>query len=72
MFNEIDTATAERLRFLESIDSRDRSDGTERMKRLRQVPRETGEFLAILVASSPPGLVVEIGTSAGYSTVWLT
>ena len=42
------------------------------MKRLRQIPPETGRFLAIIAASSPDGLMVEIGTSAGYSTLWLS
>lgn len=50
---------------------RDRADGTPRMQRLREVPLEVGRFLAILAASAPDGRWVEIGTSAGYSTLWL-
>ena len=72
MFGEISDETRDRLNYLETIDARDRSDGTERMKRLRQIPRETGRFLAIMAASAPPGEIVEIGASAGYSTVWLS
>ncbi len=56
---------------LEEIDARDRVDGTPRLQRLRQIPPETGRFLAILAASAPEGEVVEIGTSAAYSTLWL-
>ena len=56
---------------LEKIDTRDRSDGTTRMARLRQIPPDTGRFIALLAASAPPGQIVEIGTSAGYSTLWL-
>ena len=56
---------------LEEIDARDRRDGTARLERLRQVPREVGRFVAILAAGTPPGRWVEIGTSAGYSTLWL-
>ena len=41
------------------------------MERLRQVPEETGRFLAILAASAPEGRCIEIGTSEGYSTLWL-
>ena len=41
------------------------------MKRLRQIPPETGRFLALLAANAPDGSIVEIGTSAGYSTLWL-
>ena len=52
---------------LETIDRRDREDGTPRAERLRQIPRETGQFLAILAAGAPEGAIIEIGTSAGYS-----
>ena len=56
---------------LEQIDSRDRTDGTPRMKRLRQIPRDVGKFIAIVAAAAPAGRLIEIGTSAGYSTLWL-
>jgi len=56
---------------LERIDSHDRTDGTPRMKRLRQIPPEVGKFIAILAAAAPAGRWIEIGTSAGYSTLWL-
>ena len=60
-----------RMRELEAIDERDRTDGTPHSKRLRQVPPDTGRFIALLAASAPAGPCVEIGTSAGYSTLWL-
>jgi caffeoyl-CoA O-methyltransferase len=56
---------------IRTIDSHDRSDGTARMKRLRQIPPETGKFIALLAAAAPAGSYIEIGTSAGYSTLWL-
>lgn len=59
------------MRYLEEMDSRDRQDGTPRLKRLRQVPPEIGQFIALLAASAPEGTLIEIGTSAGYSTLWL-
>jgi predicted O-methyltransferase YrrM len=59
------------MRQLERLDAADRLDGTPRSRRLRQIPPETGRFLALLAASAPPGRWVEIGTSAGYSTLWL-
>jgi predicted O-methyltransferase YrrM len=59
------------MRYLEQIDAQDRIDGTPRLQRLRQVPAETGQFLALLAASAPAGAAIEIGTSAGYSTLWL-
>lgn len=62
----------DRMRILEELDAADRIDDTPRMKRLRQIPPETGRFLAILAASAPEGEVIEIGTSAGYSSLWLS
>jgi predicted O-methyltransferase YrrM/NTP pyrophosphatase (non-canonical NTP hydrolase) len=59
------------MRHLESIDTRDRQDGTPRLQRLRQIPPETGKFLALLAAGAPQGAWIEIGASAGYSTLWL-
>lgn len=59
------------MEYLEAIDARNRVDGTPRLSRLRQIPPETGRFLAILAAAAPPGRIVEVGTSAGYSTLWL-
>jgi caffeoyl-CoA O-methyltransferase len=72
MFNDIHPSMLRRMRDLELIDLSDRSDGTPHLQRLRQIPSETGQFLAILAASAPEGSVVEIGTSAGYSTMWLS
>ncbi len=71
MFHPIPQPILARMRELEKIDGRDRADGTPHLARLRQIPPDTGRFLALLAASAPPGQVVEIGTSAGYSTLWL-
>lgn len=72
MFHNIPEIMQQRMDFLEKIDAQDRQDGTPRMQRLRQVPPDTGKFLALLAASAPDsGAVIEIGTSAGYSTLWL-
>ena len=71
MFADIPVPMLERMRELEAIDSRDRKDGTPRLERLRQVPPETGRFLALAAAAAPPGHWVEIGTSAGYSAMWI-
>jgi predicted O-methyltransferase YrrM len=71
MFNNIPAAIIERMRHLEAIDAKDRQDGTDRLQRLRQIPAETGKFIAILAASAPKGDYVEIGTGAGYSALWL-
>ncbi len=71
MFHNISRAMQERMQYLEAIDERDRKDGTPQDQRLRQVPPETGRFIALLAAGAPEGDWVEIGTSAGYSTTWL-
>ena len=58
--------------YLREIDRRDRLDGTSRLERLRQIPPETGKFIALLAAGCPEGELIEIGTSAGYSALWLS
>jgi predicted O-methyltransferase YrrM len=59
------------MNYLEQQDAQDRQDGTPKLQRLRQIAPETGRFLALLAANAPAGTCVEIGTSAGYSTLWL-
>jgi predicted O-methyltransferase YrrM len=60
------------MRYLEAIDARDRLDGTPVSYRLRQIPPETGRLLALLAASAPGGEFLEIGTSGGYSGLWIS
>ena len=71
MFQNIPTPIIERMKYLETIDTRDRKDGTTRQNRLRQIPPEIGKFIALLAATAPKGDFLEIGTSAGYSALWL-
>ncbi len=71
MFHDMPETIAARMAFLEEMDARDRVDGTARLQRLRQVPPDAGRFVALLAAAAPPGRCIEIGTSAGYSTLWL-
>ena len=59
------------MAFLEDRDRTDRIDNTSRMERFHQIPPETGRFLSILAASAPKGKFIEIGTSAGYSALWI-
>jgi predicted O-methyltransferase YrrM len=59
------------MRRLGEQDARDRVDGSPRELGLRQIPREVGEFLHTLVLATDARRVVEIGTSGGYSTLWL-
>lgn len=71
LFSEIPKPMLDRMAYLEERDRKDREDGTPNLKRLRQVPPETGMLLALLAASAPAGQMVEIGASAGYSALWL-
>ncbi len=71
MFHDIPDEVRARMGFLEKQDEVDRVDGTARMERLRQIPPETGRFIALLAAAAPAGAFLEIGTSAGYSSLWL-
>ena len=43
----------------------------ERPRRMFNITRHTGQFLAVLVRASAARRVLEIGTSNGYSTLWL-
>lgn len=73
MFQEIPKAILDRMKELEEVDTRDRQDGTPHLKRMRQIPPETGRVLAFLAALAPTeGAWLEIGTSAGYSSLWLS
>lgn len=72
MFHNIPLPVIDRMKFLEAIDTRDREDGTSNSRRLRQIPIETGKYLAIMARSAPKGNIVEFGTSAGYSAMWLS
>lgn len=72
MFNDLSDAMIERMRELEARDERDRDDGTPHLERLRQITPDTGRFIALWAASSPSGAMIEVGTSAGYSALWLS
>ena len=43
----------------------------ERARRMLNITRDTGEFLSVLVRATLARRVLEIGTSNGYSTLWL-
>jgi predicted O-methyltransferase YrrM len=59
---------------LEDQDRKQRETKLDRMQRLRQIPRETGEFLFQFLTTFTPQFPeftgLEIGTSGGYSTLW--
>ena len=43
----------------------------ERPRRMLNITRDTGAFLAVLVHATRARRILEIGTSNGYSTLWL-
>ncbi|MBO1581702.1 O-methyltransferase [Bacillus sp. XF8] len=43
----------------------------KREERLRNISREMGQFLSILLKGCSAQRILEIGTSNGYSTIWL-
>lgn len=43
----------------------------DRPRRMLNITRDTGEFLSVLVRTMNAQRVLEIGTSNGYSTLWL-
>ncbi len=59
------------MRRLEDEDSRDRVDGTPQSRRLRAVTPEVGRFLSLLAKAAGALRFLEVGTSGGYSTLWL-
>ncbi|MFH1312321.1 MAG: O-methyltransferase [Candidatus Eisenbacteria bacterium] len=72
MFHNMPKQILKRMQYLERLDARHRKQDISHLKRLRQIPPATGKFLALVAASAPDGTYLEIGTSAGYSTLWLT
>ena len=51
---------------------RDNDSATaERPRKMLNIMRDTGEFLTVLVRAALARRVLEIGTSNGYSTLWL-
>ncbi len=64
MFQEIPKPMDKIMRELEAQDRRNH-------KLSKQVPRDVGRLLAILAASAGNGNWLELGTSCGYSAMWL-
>lgn len=56
---------------LEQFGKANDSSTSERPRKMLNITRDTGEFLAVLVRATLARRVLEIGTSNGYSTLWL-
>jgi predicted O-methyltransferase YrrM len=67
MTESLQVLLAELERFGEANDNAT----AERPRRMLNITRDTGEFLSVLVQATSARRVLEIGTSNGYSTLWL-
>lgn len=67
----MDDALRALLRELEAFGEANDARETERPKRMLNITPDTGEFLAILIQATQARRVLEVGTSNGYSTLWL-
>ena len=56
---------------LEQFGETNDSSTTDRSRRMLNITHDTGEFLSVLVRATNARRVLEIGTSNGYSTLWL-
>jgi predicted O-methyltransferase YrrM len=63
----LDVVLNELERFGETNDA----SAADRWRRMFNITRDTGEFLNVLVRATQARRVLEIGTSNGYSTLWL-
>ena len=53
MFFNIPPTVLDIMDTLEQIDAKDKTDGIQRPQRLRQIPPETGKFMALFGQTSP-------------------
>jgi predicted O-methyltransferase YrrM len=72
MYHTIPEQIKDCMRELESRDIAERGSDMPMGQRLRQVSPDTGKFLAMLCLDAPNGMIVEVGTSGGYSGLWLS
>ncbi len=56
---------------MERQDAGERERDVARSVRLRQIMPDVGRLLHTLVLAARPRSIIEIGTSGGYSTIWL-
>jgi caffeoyl-CoA O-methyltransferase len=72
MFHDIPMAMRRRMQHLEALDTEQRRLRLPTIDRLCAVPPDTGRFLALMAAAAPRGSCLELGTSGGYSALWLS
>jgi predicted O-methyltransferase YrrM len=67
----MDDAVAAIVRELQRFGAAHDASKSDRLERLRNVEPDTAQVLAVLVRATRARRVLEIGTSNGYSTLWL-
>jgi predicted O-methyltransferase YrrM len=67
----MDTVLAELLAELERFGQQNDEAKTARGERMLNITRDTGEFLSVLVRATGARRILEVGTSNGYSSLWL-
>ena len=60
-----------RLEELEAFSKSHDSKTADHSRKMLNITRDTGEFLSVLVRATGARRVLELGTSNGYSTLWL-
>lgn len=71
MFNDIPEKIEKRMQYLEELDNDIRAGKTSE-RGLFQISRDSGKFLSLVVSLAPKGNHIEIGTSGGYSGLWIS
>ncbi|HSQ13923.1 MAG TPA: hypothetical protein VLM90_12930, partial [Candidatus Deferrimicrobium sp.] len=64
MFHDISTEMRQVMRAMEEQLARDQ-------RSLRSVDTDVARILSLLAMSAPPGAFLELGSSGGYSSLWL-
>ena len=67
----MDQSLQELLNELEAFGRSNDQAVSERPGRMLNITRDTGEFLSVLIRAANARRILEIGTSNGYSTLWL-
>ena len=62
---------AQQLTELEQFGKDNDATHSERPRRMLNITRDTGEFLFVQILATGARRILEIGTSNGYSTLWL-
>lgn len=69
--SELNESLQQLLSELEKFGESNDSTITDRSHRMLNITRDTGAFLSVLIRATNAKRVLEIGTSNGYSTLWL-